>query len=330
MSQRTVLITGGSGFIGMVLAEALLGQGRNVVLFGTTPSPLAEMLDHPNLTFVAGDVRSRASLEPLASFPIETVVHGAAITPDTVTTQAEARQVEEVNVDGARTVMAFAAENDIERVVQLSSVSVYGSAATDPRGRFDEAISIPAPDTLYGRTKLAAEWAMEEIAARRGTVLTRLRLGPVFGPWEVPGPSRTVTSPHHQCLVDADADRMSVLPRALPADWMFSTDLARTVAALLDRSDLPNLLNVGAGRVTSLVEWCTALSRLSASYRWRLDAAEPSVRVRHAADRPVLSTSRLDALLPDRPVTTLDDAAALSRAFVERARAYTLARSLPA
>lgn len=306
-----VLITGGAGFVGMAIAEALLARGQRAVLFAPAPSPLAPMLAGSAIRFVAGDVRSSEDLGQVEALGISHIVHGAAITPDAGRADDLAAIVTDVNVNGSRRVMELARRLRPGRVVQLSSVAVYGEPADGGVRCFEEADAPVGTQSLYGRTKLAAEAAMREEAGGHDLSLSILRLGPVFGPWEIASGSRPVVSPHCQVLASALRGEPCALPRALQADWLYSRDLADwIVTLLLETGAVPPILNLGAGRISSVADWCKALQVQLPSFAWRIDPDAPTIRSNYRQDRPPLCTGRLDALHPGRRRTPLADTAA--------------------
>jgi nucleoside-diphosphate-sugar epimerase len=307
----TVLITGGSGFVGMAIAEALLADGHHVALFAPEASRFNALLAGESLCFVGGDVRSPTDLAQVRDLGITHLIHGAALTPDAAMAATQEALVTDVNVNGSRRVMELAAEIRPERVIQLSSIAVYGDAATNGRGRFSEDISVPNPQSLYGRTKLAAEQAMREMSGASGIALTTIRLGPIFGPWEFPSESRSVASPHFQVVRSAMTSRPCILPRPIVADWTYSAELGRKVVALmgLDRIE-PSIVNLSAGYATSVEQWCTAIQSLVPDFEWRIDEQASTIRFNYANDRPILDTQRLDALVPAQPRAALAELAA--------------------
>jgi 2-alkyl-3-oxoalkanoate reductase len=173
----TALVTGGSGFLGRRVAEALLRCGVRPVLLAGDPSRVtAELGDH--VTIVRGDVRDPAELAAAAD-GVDVVVHTAAVT----TNKAPAFVHEEVNVEGTRLVVAAAREAGVRRVVHASSVIVYGADPPSPvvtesnpldrsRRRWDH----------YLRTKVAAEdAARDEADGPQGPELVILRFGILYG-----------------------------------------------------------------------------------------------------------------------------------------------------
>jgi nucleoside-diphosphate-sugar epimerase len=206
--------------------------------------------------------------------------------------------------------MELAAAIRPKRVIQLSSIAAYGDAATNAAGRFSEEFSVPNPQSLYGRTKLAAEVAMRELSDASGVPLTAVRLGPIFGPWEFPSESRSVASPHFQVVWSALTSRPCILPRPLVADWTYSVDLGRMMVALLSLARIePLVVNLSAGFATSVEDWCRAVQTKLPHFDWRIDREASTIKFNYQNDRPLLDTQRLDALLERRQHTRLEEIA---------------------
>ena len=166
-SPPTVLIIGGSGFIGTRLARRLAAAGR--------PFRIADL--RPSAAFpeawVGCDVRDPASLAGLFA-DVDWVLNLAAEHQDDVQPLS---RYHDVNVAGARHVCAAAAHAGVHRLLFTSSVAVYGL----PEGVVDESGPF-RPFNEYGRTKLAAEGVYREWAAAdpaRSLVLVRPTV--VFG-----------------------------------------------------------------------------------------------------------------------------------------------------
>jgi nucleoside-diphosphate-sugar epimerase len=162
-----IVIIGGSGFIGTRLISTLLESGHEVVNLDLQPSAA-----HPDLT-VLGDVRVQADVVS-AVRGSDVIVNLAAEHRDDV---RPASRYDEVNVGGARVVVAAAEEAGVERIVFTSSVAVYGLGVTRPT---EQAPTRPFND--YGRTKLEAEAVLRAWAAASPTrTLLVVRPCVVFG-----------------------------------------------------------------------------------------------------------------------------------------------------
>jgi GlcNAc-P-P-Und epimerase len=157
-----IVVLGGSGFIGSRLVGELAGAGHSVRIFDKRPSAA-----HPERVTL-GDVRdSAALLSALAG--CDCVVNLAAEHADDVQPSS---LYEDVNVGGARNVVAAAQFHGIERVIFVSSVAVYG--LDQPLA--DESSPLQ-PCNEYGRSKVAAEsvytaWA-GAAPTRRGLFVLR-------------------------------------------------------------------------------------------------------------------------------------------------------------
>jgi nucleoside-diphosphate-sugar epimerase len=140
--HQPMLVTGGTGFIGRVLARRLLARGHRVRVLDLIPNGLPAGAE-----FVQGDVRDPAAVAT-AMAGVATVFHLAAAHHD----QGIAHETYfSVNEGGTRTVTDVAGASGVCNIVFTSSVAVYGV----PGGR--EVEGPFTPDSAYGASKLAAE-----------------------------------------------------------------------------------------------------------------------------------------------------------------------------
>ncbi|MBB99292.1 MAG: NAD-dependent epimerase/dehydratase [Rhodobacteraceae bacterium] len=305
-----VLVTGGTGFIGLSLAERLLAQGHDVRLLA--PSAPEALMRDPALAgaeLVLGDIRDPDTLAD-ALDDVDAVAHLAAITPDRDYELENPARVVDVNAGGTACLLrGVALHAPGARLLLVSSVAVYGTG--DPVGsRWDEVNDPPAPASLYGITKQTAEQLANHLARLNGLDLVIARLGPVFGPWEHASGVRPFLSPQTQALALALAGEEVVLPRALAGDWLYSRDAGEALAGLLHADQAGGgVFNVGAGAISRVSDWCEALARLRPGFRWRLaEAGEAAnVHLTLARDRAPLSVNRLRALLPAGTAEPLAD-----------------------
>lgn len=162
-----VLVVGGSGFIGTRLISVLQERGYWVSNLDERNSDV-----HGSITTV-GDVRSEKDVAAAAEGH-DTIINLAAAHRDDV---RPVSLYDEINVDGARAVVAAAESAGIDRIVFTSSVAVYGLDKNDA----SESMT-PEPFNDYGRTKLAAEGVFREWAtADTDRSLTIVRPSVVFG-----------------------------------------------------------------------------------------------------------------------------------------------------
>jgi dihydroflavonol-4-reductase len=163
-------VTGAAGFIGSHLVRALKAGGWDVRAF-VHRTPLTEI---PGVASVTGDIRDEAALAK-AMAGVDVVFHLAAAVGSVVT---DPHAFREVNVNGTEAVLAAARRVGAGRIVHFSSIGVLG--AVKPGDTADEDY-IPAPRTLYDRTKFEAEKAVLRAAADELDVVI-VRPGWTYGP----------------------------------------------------------------------------------------------------------------------------------------------------
>lgn len=182
-----VLLTGGSGFVGINIAEALLETGDKVVVYSRRPMPqeaAQELSTLPGeLRWAKGDVSDKQRLlDVLREEKIDYVVHAAAITPGLARETEDMASVIRVNVLGTITTLEAAREHNVKRFVYVSSVAVYGDASQNCDPVYESAPK--NPHTTYELSKFATENLVRRYRELHGMDIVALRLGDVFGAWE--------------------------------------------------------------------------------------------------------------------------------------------------
>lgn len=153
IKNRRVLVTGGAGFIGSHLVDAL-APGNHVVVIDDFSSGTRENVAHhegsPNVEIIEGDVRDQGLLLSLTR-DIDVVYHLAVQCLRVSIKNPEINH--EVNVTGTLNLLKASLENSVKRFVYISSSEIYGTALHVPMSE-----SHPCePITVYGASKLAGE-----------------------------------------------------------------------------------------------------------------------------------------------------------------------------
>jgi nucleoside-diphosphate-sugar epimerase len=171
----SVLITGGTGFIGSRLALDLHDAGCPVRVLGLTNTDAERWnrgaLEERGIEVLHGSVTDVGALRG-AMGGVEAVVHLAAAQHEMNVPDAHFR---DVNVTGTARVLEAAGEAGVVRFVHGSTIGVYG----DPTGPVDESTP-PRPVNVYGATKLEAEEVVR--GARERMHVTVVRIPEVYGP----------------------------------------------------------------------------------------------------------------------------------------------------
>ncbi len=176
------LVTGGAGFIGSHLVDALIQRGDEVVVFDDFSSGHRENLAHhpERVRIVEGDIRSLPSLRE-ACAGCEVVFHQAAL-PSVPRSMADPLPTTEVNVTGTVNVLWAAQETGARRVVLASSSSVYGDTVELPK---HEKLTL-LPKSPYAASKLSGEVYAAAFSRGYGLETVALRYFNVFGPRQDP------------------------------------------------------------------------------------------------------------------------------------------------
>lgn len=310
-----VLITGGTGFIGLNLAEALLERGDRVALFGLEPPPPNAKPTFEKLPgrviATLGDVRDEAALDRVFhEAEIDRVIHAAVVTAGPARERRDPRSVLDTNLLGTAAVLQAAQRHPVQRFVYLSSVAVYGTNAytTEP---LVEDRTHPQPDSIYSITKFAGERTALRMKSVTGLDVVSARIGPAFGRWERQTAFRDTMSAPYQTLVHAleQPGREIVLPRPGLRDWVYARDVAQAVLLLLDAPKLAHeVYNVGSGFRWTIEDWCRRLATRYPGLQHRLssDLAACTVDLFGPLDRGPLSIDRLNRELGYRPRFDLD------------------------
>jgi len=269
--KAAVLITGGSGFIGLNLVETLLERGERVIVFGPEPQNLPSFGAEAAgaYTFTAGDVRDREGVRrALEDAGADRIIHAAAITAGAASEARQFAAVVDVNVAGTVSALEAARLAGVHRFLFLSSVAVYGRNGFAP-GALDETDTPPAPQGLYAITKHAAEQLSLRYGATHGMSVIAARVGAPFGRWERSTGVRDTLSAIHQVTALALAGREAVLPSAGRKDWIYAPDIAAALALLLDIPEPREAVyNVGPGGEWTLEEWCRLLAERHPGFRY--------------------------------------------------------------
>jgi nucleoside-diphosphate-sugar epimerase len=180
MSEKSVLVTGGCGYIGSALVPQLLEDERvdEVVVFDLltsgSPGNLAGAVTS-GLSFRRGDVREYGDVES-AIRGVDTVIHLAAVT-GAASTHDRREETFAVNRGGTENVLTAAGKFDVDNVVLASSCNNYGRAATTD---IDEATA-QNPLNPYAESKVAAEQLLADAIETHGFDGTALRMSTNYG-----------------------------------------------------------------------------------------------------------------------------------------------------
>ena len=190
--MATYLVTGGAGFIGSSLAEALLAKGERVRVlddFSTGRRQNVESLSGP-LEVIEGSIVD-PEVVARAMKGVEVVFHEAAI-PSVSRSVDDPATSMLANVQGTTVVLDGARRAGVRRVIFAASSSAYGDTPTLPKVE----TMTPSPRSPYAVSKLTGEHLMRVFAALYGLETLSLRYFNVFGPRQDPNSQYAAVIPN--------------------------------------------------------------------------------------------------------------------------------------
>ncbi len=271
---KLTLVTGGAGFIGSHLVDALLEKGARVRVLDDLSSGRRENLGGvlSRIEFVEGDIRDletcRRACEG-AAFVFHQAARGSV--PRSMSDPATTISV---NVAGTANVFAAAREAKVARVVYASSSSVYGDSQNLPKREGEEG----RPLSPYALSKVMNEQLADVFVRCFGMQFVGLRYFNVYGPRQDPdGPYAAVIPRFFKSCLAGEAP-------VIYGDGEQSRDftyVSDAVAANLAAAEAPGLAggpvyNVAGGRRTTVNELATLVREVSGS----------GLAAEHVAPRP--------------------------------------------
>ena len=256
--MATYLVTGGAGFIGSHLTDALLAAGHTVRVLDDLSTGVSSNLDL-RCTLIRGDVADDAAVAR-AMDGVDGVFHLAAIASVQRGNEAWG-ETHRVNLSGTVAVLDRARACGRLPVVYASSAAIYGTVT----GVADEAMR-PAPRTAYGADKLGSELHAQVGWLVHGVPSAGFRFFNVYGPRQDPAsPYSGVISIFTHRIVDGwgitvDGDGRQT------RDFVFVADVVLHLLAgmaLLHREPGVHVLNVCTGREKSLLQLIDTLAQLT-------------------------------------------------------------------
>ncbi|MEI6564011.1 MAG: SDR family oxidoreductase [bacterium] len=172
------LITGGCGFIGSHIAEALVADGVKVRVFDNFSSGKLENLQGfgGEIEVVRGDVCDPEALK--SAMPgVTHVFHEAALVSVAISVESPVEN-DAINIRGTLNVLQAARAAGVKRVVLASSAAVYGNNPTLPKREN----MLPEPESPYALGKLTGEYYLKLFSSLYGLETVALRYFNVFGP----------------------------------------------------------------------------------------------------------------------------------------------------
>jgi UDP-glucose 4-epimerase len=241
--SRSVLVTGGGGFIGKHLVRELLHRGFEVEALDRVPKP-KDLPSSSRLVYRRADLNTTSPhWRPKSG---TTIVHLAANTSVQESVQRPLLTVR-ANIEATCRMLDLARKVDSERFLFASTAAIYGDRRSSCRET-----DTPAPASPYASSKLASEYYCKVYASLYGVPTVVLRYFNVYGP----GQSNRYAGVITRFVNEALRGRPPVIfgDGTQTRDFVFVDDVVRaTVASITRRVPGGTILNIGTGRATSII-----------------------------------------------------------------------------
>ena len=259
--MHSILVTGGAGFIGSHLADALLARGSAVTVLDNFdpfyPREIKEVniaaaRQHPACRIVEGDLRDLDALPQTLKGPFDAIVHLAAkagVRPSIEDPIA----YQDVNVRGTQNLLQLAREWRTPQFVFASSSSVYG---VNPRVPWSEDDHVLQPISPYASTKVSGELLGHVYSHLYGMRFIALRFFTVYGPRQRPD------------LAITKFARLMLEDKAIPVfgdgstrrDYTYVDDIVAGVVSAVDYAQSQyEVINLGNNQTVTLRQMISGL-----------------------------------------------------------------------
>jgi len=256
-----LLVTGGCGFIGSNFIRQILRNGSkhevvnlDKLTYCGNPENLRGVDEHPQYTFVHGDIAETKTVERVLRRGFDAVVNFAAETHVDRSIH-DAAPFLQSNILGVHALLEGARNFSIPLFVQISTDEVYGSA---PKGVSFKETDLLAPGSPYSASKCAADHLVHAYANTFGLPAIVLRCTNNYGPYQFP--EKFIPLAIANALED----------RPIPVygdgqqerDWLYVADYCAAIELVLKRGKIGEIYNVASGKQRTNLEVLHAILRL--------------------------------------------------------------------
>ena len=280
MADAPILITGGAGFIGSHLCDALLDKGYAVRILDdfSTGRRGNLQIDHPRLELVEGDVADAGLVLQVAA-GCRAVVHLAAVASVQASVDDPVR-THQSNFIGTLNVCEAMRVHGLRRVLFASSAAVYGN---NGEGESIAEDTPKAPLTPYAVDKLASEQYLDFYRRQHGLEPVVFRFFNIFGPRQDP------SSPYSGVISIFAERAVQGLPIMVfgdgeqTRDFLYVGDLVQVMVQALEQPQVEEgAVNIGLNQATSLNQLLAALEQVVGSLPAISYGAARSGDIRHS------------------------------------------------
>ena len=269
------LVTGGAGFIGSNLTDALLERGDEAIIVDDLSTGRRENIEQAlagGATLVEADIRDRAAIEEIAGRERPDAIFHLAAQIDVRKSIADPAFDASINVGGTANVLEAARAAEVRRVVFSSTGgAIYGEGDGQELPLGEDAPL--APEAPYGQSKFAGEGYLSLYERLYGLSSVPLRLGNVYGPRQDPLGEAGVVAIF--CGRLREGKQPTVFGDGKQTrDYIYVGDVVSAMLAAAE-AETSGPINIGTGIETDVLELVSALGELGGNGDFEPEFAPP-------------------------------------------------------
>lgn len=246
MKNKNILITGGLGFIGSHLADALLNDNKVVILDNLSTGSVTNLKNpnHENLKIIKEDIRD-ANLDEITS-NIDYIFHLAAMASVPLSID-KPLECSEINLNATIKLLTCAVKNNVKKIIFSSSSSVYGQNENMPLKETEQ----PMPKSPYASSKASCELYLKSFYESYGLNYISLRYFNVFGPGQDKNSQYAAVIPNFISSILEGEQPEIYGDGEQTRDFVFITDVVKANIKAAE-SDYNGIINIASGKKLSI------------------------------------------------------------------------------
>lgn len=310
--MRTILITGGCGFIGSHFVRHVLRlrpdwqvMNLDLLTYAGDPARLSDVAGDPRYRFVRGDIADGDLVDHVITTHGPWAIVNFAAESHVDRSILDATPFLRTNIVGVQTLLDAARRHRLERFLQISTDEVYGDA--EDAGAFDEDAPL-SPSSPYAASKAAADLLCLAYHRTHAAPVVIARSANNYGPFQFP--EKLIPLMIRNALA---REPLPVYGDGLQVrDWLYVEDNCAAILLILMRAEVGRVYNIAAGEHRTNLEVVRAACRAVAAES-RLPVSGLEALIRFVPDRPghdrryEMAASHILSELQWRPRTRFED-----------------------
>jgi dTDP-glucose 4,6-dehydratase len=301
--MKTILVTGGAGFIGSNFVRMMLSEHSDCFVvnldkltYAGNLENLTGFLEHPKHRFIKGDICDGVLVgKIIAEHSVDVIINFAAES-HVDRSITDPKVFIETNVTGTLTLLEAAREKKLERFIQVSTDEVYGALGNE--GKFTEQTPL-SPNSPYSASKAAADLMVKAFGHTWGVRYNITRCSNNYGPYQFP--EKLIPLMINNALNDKP---LPVYGDGLYVrDWLYVYDHCTAIWAVLEKAPPGQVYNIGG---------CSEKANLEVIDLILARLGKPKSLIKFVKDRPghdrryAIDASRIMSELGWRPSVSFE------------------------